>query len=607
MKILGINDTHDASACLIIDGKIVDAVQEERLARSKCLSSLPTLAIKYLLRKNKLESSDIDQVSVATKKMHHLNLWNINADFSINDWVAMQERYYFLRIIKKKIIKFKDIFPNYKPKFKLGYNLNKIPFKSSDEVVKKDYDRLKELRLNSISRLLKLSKSKIKFYDHHQCHAFYGYYTSKRLAKTIVVTADGGGDDLYSTVSFFERGKYKRISGTNKNWIGKIYSSVTLIMGMNPNRHLYKVMGLAPFANKNYFQKTLTFFLSSLKVDGIDFRINKKIKDRYFFFRDNLKNVRFDNIAGALQKFVEIRLVEWFFNISKKLQSKNFVFSGGVANNVKANMVMSEQNFISNLWIPPGPGDESLSIGAAYCGIYESLGPAGTQKYIKKINNAYWGPEITQDEIDQFKNNKTIKKKFNFTKDYSFKKTAKLLSNGEIIFVCIGKQEFGQRSLGHRSIICDPSKIELVEKINSTIKMRDFWMPFTPSILKNYLHKYVIVNKKIDLNYMTTCLNSTAIGRQHLKAAIHPADKTVRPQVVTTKTCKKYHTIISEFCKLTKIGAVLNTSLNMHEYPIITTPQNIIDEIIKKNESMQFNILIENNLFYLKKKTIVKY
>ena len=153
---------------------------------------------------------------------------------------------------------------------------------------------------------------------------------------------------------------------------------------------------------------------------------------------------------------------------------------------MKANKYLSERKFINKIWIPPGPGDESICIGAVYDYIYKRKGLNKALNYIKKPNDFYWGMDIDFYEIKKFIDNKEIKKRFNFIKDPKFKRTAILLKSNEIVFVCSKRQEFGPRALGHRSIVCNPSNIDLIKKINDTIKMRDFWMPFTPSILSNF-------------------------------------------------------------------------------------------------------------------------
>ncbi len=602
MIVLGINDTHDASACLVRDGKVIDIVSEERLNRYKGISSLPIKAIQYILKKNKLDKRNIDHVSVANTNLNHMNLWNVNCQFKLKDHIKLQEKLYYKNIYEKRKIKLKKIFPNYKTVCKMGYSVDNIPFITSDEASKKDLKKINDIRLNSISKLLKIDKSKISFHDHHRCHTFYGFYTNPMKSNlTAVLTSDGGGDGVYNTVNIFKNGKFISINKSKNSWIGKIYSNTTLILGMNPFRHAYKVMGLAPYTQKSNYKEILNFFLKSLKVKNLDFKINKEIKDKYFYFKKNLNGYRFDNIAGALQNFTEIRLKEWFNNVSKKFKVKNFVFTGGVANNVKVNKFLAEQKFVNKLWVPPGPGDESLSLGAAYSYLYNFLGYKKCLNYIKVVENAYLGPSVSKSSIDLFKKNKLIKKNFKLIYDKNYNHVAKSIKEGEIIFVCIGRQEFGQRALGHRSIICDPSKLELVKKINSSIKMRDFWMPFTPSILDKKLKKYIKYNKKLNYNYMTSCVEATEIGKLHLKAAIHPGDYTVRPQKVTRASCPKYYKLIEQFSKISGIGAVLNTSLNMHEYPIVTYPNDIIKEIILNSKNLNYSILIEDHFFKRKK------
>ena len=242
-----------------------------------------------------------------------------------------------------------------------------------------------------------------------------------------------------------------------------------------------------------------------------------------------------------------------------------------------------------------------MSLGAVYSYLYDTFGYKKCLQYIKPLKNAYLGPNISKSSIDSFKKNKLIKKNFKLISDKNYDHVAKSLQKGEIIFVCIGRQEFGQRALGHRSIICDPSKLELVKKINSSIKMRDFWMPFTPSILDTKLKKYVNLNKKLNYNYMTSCVEATEAGKLDLKAAIHPGDFTVRPQKVTKQSCPKYYKLIKKFEKISGIGAVLNTSLNMHEFPIVTDPKDIIKEIVLKSKNLNFSILIEDQFFKRKK------
>ena len=272
MIVLGINDTHDASACLVQDGKVIDLVSEERLNRYKGISSLPIKAIKFILKKNKLKPKNIDHVSVANINLNHMNLWNVNCQFKLLDHIKLQEKLYFKNIYENKKIKLKKIFPSYKTVCNMGYPVKHIPFITSDEATKKDLKKINSIRLNTISEILKINKSNISFHDHHKCHAFYGFYTNPEKKKvTAVLTSDGGGDGAYNTVNIFKKGKFFLINKSKKNWIGKIYSNTTLLLGMNPFRHAYKVMGLAPYTQKANYLEILNFFLNSLKVKNLNF------------------------------------------------------------------------------------------------------------------------------------------------------------------------------------------------------------------------------------------------------------------------------------------------------------------------------------------------
>ncbi|MDC0250824.1 hypothetical protein OAK11_01725 [Candidatus Pelagibacter sp.] len=607
MLILGINDTHDASACLIKDGVLLAAAAEERFRRVKMIGSYPKKAIEHVLKYSGYSHSDLDHIAVATKSIPGSLLWNTVADFSIKDWLNLHEKFFFDKIYKKKNLSLKSVFPKFKPSVKLGYPIDKIKFETNSDTQIKNLRTIKDLRKDYISKFLKVDKKIIKFYDHHLCHGLYAYFVFAKdikNKKVALITLDSGGDNTYNCISIIHKGKLKLISNSTKSLIGQIYESVTLILGMNPAKHLYKVMGLAPYASDHHKKGPRNIFLESFKIKGIKFYRSPKMKDYFTYFKKKLNHYRFDGIAGGVQDFVEIRLVQWFKNISKKTKCYHFIFSGGVANNVKANKVLSEQKFVKNLYIPPGPGDENLSIGAAYAAMISKEGLSKTSKLVNKIANAYWGPNLDKKEIENFKLHPFIKKNFIQIKDKQFEKTSTILAKGEILFFCYGRMEFGQRALGHRSILCDPSKFESIKKINTTIKKRDFWMPFTPSILKKFATKYVLNPKNIPSNFMTTCFDTTEIGKKHLKAAIHPYDFTVRPQIVTKQTCPAYYMLIEKFYKKTGIGGLLNTSLNIHDKPIVCQPLDIVNEILKNNNKAINYIYVQDTLYKRKNKNL---
>jgi len=600
MIILGIQDSHDASACIVRDGELLVALGEERLQRIKGIGGFPHHAIESCLKATGISKKDIDHIAIATERIVPTNIHNISSTFKIEDFRRFNEEYYYPLLYENKKPKLIDIFPNYKPVGDLAYPIESVPFITTAELQGKEMEDIKQMRLEFTADYFDIDPSKISFYNHHRCHGLYAYYIKpNKPDKMVIVTSDSGGDRDYTSISTVENGCFKLISHSRNSLIGKIYTAVTLLLGMRPNEHEYKVMGLAPYASEYNKNKTRQVFLDALKVEGIDFAKNPSMKDFFFHFRDQLKNYRFDGIAGGLQDFVEIRLSEWFTNIAKKTSIADFIFSGGVANNVKANKTISELDCINSLFVPPGPGDESLSIGAAYSAIYDKFGAKEASSLIKPQINAYWGPDIDNKNHDQFKKESFIVNNYTREENCDFSKIAKVLAQGEVVALFQGKMEFGSRALGHRSLIADPSNSESVRKINDLIKKRDFWMPFTPSVLDEAYDDYVINKKNNDSSFMTMTYNSTDLGRKHLKAAMHPYDYTIRPQKVTKDTYPTYYNLIGAFKEITGIGALLNTSLNIHGKPIVMQPTDLLNEILLVDVPLKY-ILIDRT-FYSRK------
>lgn len=600
MIILGINDSHDASAAILIDGKLIVAVAEERIQRIKGTAGFPIGAIKECFRTAKIDTTDIDIVAFGTKFITPNNIWNMSSTLSIREHISLEEDYYYPNLYADKNVKLTNIFPDYKPLAKLSYPYQEIPFAMTQELNDSIYTQINNMRVKHTTETLNIDKDQIKFFDHHSCHAYYAYYNSVTRDKDLaIVTADAGGDFSYSTIHKVINGKIFEIHRNRNNLIGKIYSSVTLLLGMKPNLHEFKVMGLAPYASSYQKNGPREVFDAALKVKGFDFIKDNEMIDHYQYFNKRLKGYRFDGIAGALQDHTEKRLSEWFENISNKLEVNDFIFSGGVANNIKANKTISERNFVNSLFIPAAPSDENLSIGACFMAFNEEYGHEKSFNLIKRNLTAFWGSNISKLEINSFTEHPYITKNFHLIEDFDYSDIAEILANDEIIALCFEKMEFGSRALGHRSIIADPSNPKILKKINNLIKKRDFWMPFTPSIIDYKFDEYVINLKELQSQFMTMSFDTTDLGKKHLISAIHPYDQSVRPQIVSKETCERFYMIIDQFHKKTGIGAVLNTSLNIHGKPIINKPIDIINEILL--EGIPLNYILINDILFIRK------
>ncbi len=568
MNILGINDGHQSSAAIIVDGCLIAAIAEERFTRRKNEHGYPHNAILECLRIAGLDSKSLDKVAVATKHLPPV-YFSIrrDSDFSIKDFWKEQTDYWYPIIYEKKNISYNEVFKD---------KIKSDNFVYDRSFIKDDFDTkgMQDARRSYISNKLNIDNQDIVFKDHHASHAYYGLMAAPDSDKDrLVFTIDGFGDGANASIWIASNsGSLKEVMRTDKCHIGRMYRYATLLLGMKPAEHEYKVMGLAPYANIDYCQEAYKVYAETLQVNGLDFTYDKTPKDNFFYFRDLLKSERFDAIAYGIQRRTEELLSEWVSNGIKETGIKDIIFSGGVAQNIKANKRIWEMDCVDSLFVPPGPHDESLSIGAAYM---EYVSKDNITKSKDRFLSAYLGTSYSDSEIEKqlerYNNNPNI-----VVSKGSPEKAAKLLSQGEVIGCFQGRMEFGARALGNRSIVANPCDQETIQRINDQVKKRDFWMPFAPSIKAEREHDYLVNPKKIDARYMTMAFESTDLGKSSIPAALHPYDKTARPNIVTKEQNPHYHALISSFEKITGIGALLNTSFNLHGEPVVESPEDAL-------------------------------
>lgn len=595
MKILGIGLGYLCTASLFVNNEIVAAVSEERFTKKKNDEGYPFKSIDFCLSHSNILGKDLDYVVIAGNQIN-TNPWVTKnySSFSIEDYIRAQKEYWYPKLIEDKEISWLEVFGD-------KANFEQFPFNSPSEdwkqILLNETDhhgknasrKLLESIYNEIEKL-GVSKDKIIHVDHHECHAAYAYWGSPiRNDDCIIVTADAFGDGLSASISTVKSNnfvKLKEISHTEFK-LGRIYRYLTLLLGMKPAEHEFKVMGLAPYAKPRYIQPALDVFKETMYVDGINFKWHTEPKDLYFYFRDRLEGMRFDNIAGGLQKYVEEVLCEWFENISKITNIKNFVFSGGVSMNIKANMELTKLENVSNLYVSPSGGDESIPIGACYHVAYNK-----SQCDISPIH-PYLGTSYSDDYIENWVKVNKLDQKYIVKNNVDNKFVAQKLATGKVLGRFKGRMEFGARSLGNRAILADPRSTLSVEKINQKIKSRDFWMPFAPTILKENIHDFAVNPKNIISPYMTIGFESTAKAVSDIPAALHPSDKTMRPQILSKDENEDYYDLILEFKKITKVGALLNTSFNLHGLPIVES----LDDALNVFEKSDIDAMILNNLY----------
>lgn len=568
MIILGIHDGHNASAALVKDGKLICALAEERFSRVKNHFGYPQKAIEEILKFSGIQKKNIDSVALSSKKIKPAYFYvSRNSQLSIKDYLKEQKEYWYPKLYENKN-------PSYLEIFKGKIDKKNFPYDKTLIRDENDWGGMWEARTKFIAEDLKIDSKKINYYDHHKCHAFYGYMAcANKDVSLLIYTMDGFGDGANGTISIVRPGeRIKEISRSSNCNIGRIYRYATLLLGMKPAEHEYKLMGLAAYNSDKYGKDAYEVYAETLQVDGLGFSYKHKPKDHFFYFKEKLDGERFDAIAYGIQKRTEELLTEWISNGIEHTGIKNVIMSGGVAQNIKANQKICELSNLEELYIPPGPSDESISIGAAFLD-YES-----SNKITNKntISNAYMGLSFLEKEIKKAIDN-------NAEKDWEIieadeNEIAEYLANGDIIARFGADQmEFGARALGNRSIIADPRNLQTLHKINKYVKMRDFWMPFAPSIIEERMHDYILNEKGIEGRFMAIGFNTTDLAKKEIPAGIHPFDKTARPQIVTQKDNPGYYNLIKAFEKLTGVGALLNTSFNIHGEPIVGTPSDAID------------------------------
>lgn len=577
MIILGINEDHVGTAAIVQNGVVLASVSEERFSRLKNDTEYPKRSIDALLKMTGIKGNEIDFVAFASLYCDAVQMRSKRVSrYKISDYVKeMHEHWHKVLIEKRPSTYWQDLLKDQRFADRQGVYYD---YSFLDTAPEEEWPALmNRSRARCVATHLGISEDRVRFVDHHKGHAHYAYFASPRegRAKEVVVTADGWGDGANATVSLVENGGLKEIHRTSRCELARLYRWTTLLLGMKPNEHEYKVMGLAPYAKRDVRQPAYETFRSLLGVEGIDFYWKSKPLDMYFSLRDRLEGLRFDGIAGGLQQWMEELLTEWIGNIIHETGAQALFFSGGLSMNVKANKVLAELPALKELHVPPSGGDESLAMGAAFALAWElKENPA-------PLRNAYLGTAPTIEET------KTAVARFcGASSPFSVEellvdRVADLLAEGKVLGRCVGPMEFGARSLGNRAILCDPSKPENLRLINEKIKFRDFWMPFTPSILIERAPDYLVNPKGIRAEYMTIAFDSTPLARRDLRAAIHPADFTVRPQIVSPESNADYHTLIKAFEKRTRVGAVLNTSLNLHGSPIVRTAEEAIDTLLQ--------------------------
>ena len=573
MKLLSIQWGTNSTAALLVDGAIVACVSQERFSRIKNDERYPRQAIEAVLELGGLDATELDAVVFADFRFDaKAVLVHKYSGFTVHDRLREQTHYWGPKLLEGREANYLDVFRDRLDLEQDGGDWKTLASRLEKSGAEIEDAHGQEFRRQAVCKHLAIDPPKVSFVNHHQAHRCHAYYGSPfQNDKMAILTADAWGGDCNATVSLAD-GQHINSLEVSKNFLAaRLYRSMTLLLGMKPDEHEYKLMGLAPYAKVDQIHGALQVFRSTQYVDGLKFGFRETPNDQYFFFKERLEGYRFDAIAGAVQQYTEDILRQWVLNALKHTGARRVVFGGGAAMNVKAMMEIAQLPEVDDLFVCPSPSDESLAIGAAYQFMHAHLLAQGKnpREVLRPLQNAFLGPALAATEVRKVVERLAGDGAHDIIENCSATQTAGLLRDGAVIARCVGRSEFGARALGNRSILADPRSPAVVRVINEKIKSRDFWMPFAATILAERADDYLANRKNMQAPFMTLAFHTTRLAQAELQAGLHPADFTCRPQLLEAQQNPEYHELVTAFQQLTGVGGVLNTSLNLHGEPIV--------------------------------------
>ncbi len=602
MYILGISALyHDAAACLIKDGDIIAAAQEERFTRKKHDSSIPVNAISYCLSEAGIKANELKAVAFYDQPLLTLD-----------------------RFIK-----------------------NSICINESNDLIDRTWLSLSGVKLwvhRYITDYLGGlgEEGKLLTVRHHISHAASAFYPSP-FDKAVVITVDGVGEWDTTTIGI-GNGRELKIAQTIKypHSLGLFYSAFSYFCGFKVNSGEYKFMGLAPYGKPVYYDLIKNEMIN-IKPDG-SFRLNLKYFD-YQNGRTMIRDDEFSKIFGGPRREAESKITKREMDIAASVQKlteeilylivkhakerfgegiDNLCLSGGVALNCVANGKLQKSGIFKNIWIQPAAGDAGGAIGAALYTYYSYYDINRIVNSNDSQSGSLLGPEYSNEIIMEKLNKIGAVYHYNSNEDERNKLVSRILSEGNIVGMFQGRMEFGPRALGNRSIIADCRFPEMQSKLNLKIKYRESFRPFAPIVLAEYKDEYFdlpsdspymlkvgLVQEKHRLPFaleselndsddnMLTVVNKP---RSDVPAITH-VDYSARIQTVDADRNKRLHDIMEEYYNLTKCACLVNTSFNVRGEPIVCSPEDayrcfmrtemdvlvLEDVILYKEEQPQFD------------------
>ena len=552
MIVMGLSGAlgHDASAAILVDGKIIAAAEEERFIRDKhAKNKFPYEAAKFCLKQAGVKPEDVDivafpyaEIPITSKARWH---------YAVRHWYAPDRALDGL------------------------FNGNRRFRRNRDKSL-------------VLMKALGITNAKFVPVEHHLAHASSAYHLSGFKEKTAIVGIDGKGEYATTFFGYGENGKIHKIKEFyDPDSLGGVYGAMTEFLGFDMLDGEFKVMGMAPYGDaKKYDLSSLVKFengeliVNTELVNVVGLRRYKENGRGHYFSPKLIEMLGpkrqgdeiddpYIHYAASIQALLEdisLQMIEYYLGDIIRETGK-IAMAGGVALNVKLNQRIINMPHVKELFVQPASGDNGTSLGAATFAANE----AGDT--IEKMEHAYLGPAFTSAECIAACEAHPAKPKFIKVDNFP-QKAAELLAAGNPLAWLQGRMEFGPRSLGCRSILGDPSFPGVADRINAQIKYRERWRPFCPSILDVVAED--ILQTSHPAPYMTFTFDVAEHWKARIPEVVHE-DGTARAQVVTHATNPRYYELIEHLGKLRGTPVVLNTSLNRRGEPMICSPTDALN------------------------------
>jgi carbamoyltransferase len=554
MIVLGLIDSKPSTATLLVDGRIVSAISEERLCRKKMANGFPRQAVEHVLANGGVTAADIDQVAVAQHALAYVPEATAWDGWFTNGSESAQHA--FTRLSSA-----------------LAPLVGNAPLAwHAHHAFKRFLLRERKSKLPALLRSDYRIQAPVRFYDHHFCHATSAYYTST-FDRALVLTLDGGGDGRSGSVYIGENGRLRPLADVDSyNSLGNFYSYITALCGFKAELHEGKVTGLAALGTPRYAH-ILRRFVRYQPPGQIRYGVPIYHKSALQRLRRELPT-SFDraDLAASVQVVLEDVATAFARFWLRKTGLRQLAVAGGVLANVKLNQRLHELEEVDDFWVHPAMDDSGLAVGAALAAFAEQphIDPASL---IHHLPDVYLGPGYSDREIEAAVQQAGLAARHEPDMHTAI---ARLLAGGHVVARFTGRMEYGPRALGHRSILYQTGDPSVNDWLNDNLKRTEF-MPFAPATLADHAYRCYerLQGAKDAARFMTITFDCTPEMKAASPGVVH-VDGTARPQIIDAHTAPDFHGILSAYHQQTGIPSLINTSFNMHGEPIVCSPQDAL-------------------------------